>query len=36
MYTVGEPTPELKKFIDWVKSPEGQKVVADAHCVPLP
>ena len=36
MYTIGEPSPEIRKFIDWVRSPEGQKVVADAHCVPLP
>jgi phosphate transport system substrate-binding protein len=36
MYTVGEPSAEVKRFIDWVRSPEGQKVVAEAHCVPLP
>jgi ABC-type phosphate transport system substrate-binding protein len=36
MYTLGEPSPEIRKFIDWIRSPDGQKVVAEAACVPLP
>lgn len=35
-YTIGEPEGETKKFIDWVLSPEGQKLVAKAGAVPLP
>jgi phosphate transport system substrate-binding protein len=35
-YTAGEPTGAIKKFIDWAKSPEGQKIVNDTGYYPLP
>lgn len=35
LYTAGEPTGEVKKFVDWVLSAEGQKVLADSHAVTL-
>jgi phosphate transport system substrate-binding protein len=35
-YTAGEPEGELKKFIDWVSGPEGQKVILDVGYYPLP
>jgi len=33
IYTVGEPEPHVRQFIDWVLSPEGQKGVADTGAV---
>ena len=35
MYTNGEPTGETAKFIAFLKSPEGQKMVAKEGFVPL-
>jgi len=35
MYTNGEPTGEVAKFIAFVKGPEGQKIVAKEGFVPL-
>jgi phosphate transport system substrate-binding protein len=35
-YTAGEPTGAIKKFVDWAKSPEGQKIVNDTGYYPLP
>ena len=35
-YTAGEPTGTSKKFIEWVKGPEGQKVIGDVGYYPLP
>jgi phosphate transport system substrate-binding protein len=35
MYTNGEPTGEVAKFIVFVKSTEGQKIVAKEGFVPL-
>ncbi len=35
LYTAGEPTGEVKAFIDWIVSPEGQKIVAKEGFVPL-
>ena len=35
-YTAGEPTRELKKFIDWVEGVEGQKVIVEVGYYPLP
>jgi phosphate transport system substrate-binding protein len=35
MYTAGEPQGEVKAFIDWVLSPEGQKLVESEGFVPL-
>ena len=34
-YTVGKPEGEIKKFIDWVLSPEGQKICEDVGYYPL-
>jgi phosphate transport system substrate-binding protein len=35
-YTAGEPAPHLKKYIDWVLSDDGQKLVESTGYVPLP
>lgn len=35
LYTVGEPTGELKEYIDWILSAEGQKIVEKEGFVPL-
>lgn len=35
MYTVGVPQGTVKKFIDFLKGPEGQKIVAEEGFVPL-
>lgn len=35
LYTLGEPPAAVKAYIDWILSPAGQKVVADAGYVPL-
>jgi phosphate transport system substrate-binding protein len=34
-YTVGEPTGEVKVFIDWILSPEGQKICESVGYYPL-
>ena len=34
-YTVGPPTGEAKAFIDWVLSPEGQKICEAVGYYPL-
>jgi phosphate transport system substrate-binding protein len=36
MYTPGQPTTPVQKFIDWVMSAEGQKIVEHTGYVPLP
>jgi len=36
MYTPGEPTPTVKKYLDWIMSDAGQKVVEKTGYVPLP
>lgn len=36
MYTIGEPAGEAKKYLDWVHSDGGQKIVAQSGYVPLP
>ncbi len=36
IYTLGEPTGVVKEYMDWIKGPEGQKVLADEDFVPLP
>ena len=36
MYTPGEPAPHVKKYIEWVMSAPGQKVVEATGYVPLP
>ncbi len=35
-YTAGEPTGSVKKFIDWVKSDAGQKIIEQVGYYPLP
>lgn len=35
MYTAGEPTGAVGDYVDWVRGPEGQKIVADLGFVPL-
>lgn len=36
MYTPGEPSPGAKKYLDWVISDAGQKIVEKTGYVPLP
>jgi len=36
MYTPGEPSPEAKKYLDWILSDAGQKIVEKTGYVPLP
>jgi phosphate transport system substrate-binding protein len=36
MYTLGEPSGAVKKYMDWVHSVAGQKIVAQSGYVPLP
>lgn len=35
IYTIGEPTGEIKEYIEWIMSQEGQKVVEDLGYVPV-
>jgi phosphate transport system substrate-binding protein len=35
MYTLGEPQGAVKAFIEWIRSPGGQKLVAEQGFVPL-
>ncbi len=35
MYTLGEPEGAVKKYIDWIISAEGQKILSDNGYVPL-
>lgn len=35
VYTNGAPAGEIAAFLDWVKSPAGQKIVVDSGFVPL-
>jgi phosphate transport system substrate-binding protein len=35
MYTRSKPTGNTKKFIDWILSSEGQKIVKDAGFFPI-
>lgn len=35
MYTLGEPTGHVKKYLDWIHTAAGQKVVAASGYVPL-
>ena len=35
MYTLGEPQGEVKRYIDWCLSPDGQKIVQESGYVPL-
>ncbi len=35
MYTPGEPQGDVKTYLDWIRGPEGQKIVGDLGFVPL-
>lgn len=35
LYTGGEPTGVLKEYLDWIKGPEGQAIVAELGFVPV-
>jgi phosphate transport system substrate-binding protein len=35
VYTRGEPEGEIKNYIDWIFSPEAQKIVSDLGFVPI-
>ncbi len=35
MYTNGQPTGAVKQYLDWIISPEAQKIVADLGFVPI-
>ncbi|MCI0538626.1 MAG: phosphate ABC transporter substrate-binding protein, partial [Verrucomicrobiales bacterium] len=35
MYTAGEPAPPIEKYLDWIMSDSGQKIVAETGYVPL-
>lgn len=36
MYTAGEPTDVIAEYLDWIRGPEGQAIVARLGFVPLP
>ena len=36
MYTPGQPSEAARKYLDWIMSPTGQKIVEDTGYVPLP
>lgn len=35
IYTLGEPGPTVQKYINWLRSADGQQIVADVGYVPL-
>ena len=35
MYTVGEPSAEIKEYLDWILSPQGQEIVNKLGFVPV-
>ncbi len=35
MYTAGQPTGEVKTYLDWIVSPEAQGIVTDLGFVPI-
>jgi len=35
MYTNGEPTSVVKEYLDWIRSPEAQEIVAELGFVPI-
>jgi len=35
MFTLGQPEGEVKKYIDWVLSPEGQKILEEEGYIPI-
>jgi phosphate transport system substrate-binding protein len=35
MYTAGEPTGEVREYLDWILSAEAQAIVAELGFVPI-
>ena len=35
IYTLGEPEGAVKEYMDWIKGPEGQEILAGEDFVPL-
>jgi phosphate transport system substrate-binding protein len=35
MYTAGQPTDVIADYLEWIRGPEGQKIVAELGFVPL-
>ncbi|MEZ5303209.1 MAG: phosphate ABC transporter substrate-binding protein [Verrucomicrobiales bacterium] len=35
IYTVGEPEGAVKEYLDWIKGPDGQKILAEQGFVPI-
>jgi ABC-type phosphate transport system substrate-binding protein len=35
MYTTGEPAGVIAEYLDWIRSPAGQAIVAELGFVPL-
>jgi phosphate transport system substrate-binding protein len=35
MYTAGEPTSVIAEYLDWIRGPEGQQIVAELGFVPI-
>ena len=35
MYTIGEPNAVVRRYLDWIHSPEGQNIVKLSGYVPL-
>jgi phosphate transport system substrate-binding protein len=36
MYSLGQPTGQIKEYLQWIYTDEGQKIVAESGYVPLP
>jgi len=36
IYTLGEPQGEVQRYIEWILSPAGQKIVEESGYVPVP
>ena len=36
MYTAGQPSGDIATYLDWIRGPEGQRIVAELGFVPLP
>jgi phosphate transport system substrate-binding protein len=35
LYTLGEPQGEIKRYVDWILSAEGQRILQDNGYVPV-
>jgi phosphate transport system substrate-binding protein len=35
MYTAGQPTGEIKDYVDWILKPEAQAIVKELGFVPI-